>query len=155
MTETPIKPRRKLLFGCIAVPIVGLALLFLGPSACIYVYKQNTKAEFRAHRAYYEGLVRQIQADNIPVDRMAFYILPENRYAGGTMLKVEPDSHERWFYALFDGTTVRIKHWNGVLRIYFGMRVKGFPGFPPSQYGVMYCAGDTAEPGAEESLEKF
>jgi len=150
---------RKFLIGCIGVPLLGILALCGGPRVYFYFYERSVINEFRSNRAYYEGLVRRIQADKIPVDRTVFYILPENRYAEGTMLNVESgDTGMNYYDSLFAGTTVKATNWNGVLRVNFGMRVNSVGSFPlgiPSQYGVMYCAGDTAEPGAEESLVKF
>ena len=147
---------RKFLVGCIGVPLLGILALCGGPGVYFHFYRRSVINEFRSNRAYYEGLVRQIQADNIPRDRMEFYVLPENRYAEGTVMKVvSGDSGMNFYRSLFTGTTVRATNWNGVLRVNFGMRVSRCPFRIPSQYGVMYCAGDTAEPEAEESLEKF
>ena len=152
------KPRRfpkKIVIGCISVPLLAILTLCGGPGVYFYFYKRSVINEFRSNRAYYEGLVRQIQSEDIPRDRTAFYILPENRYAGGAMLNLESGDQGDWYGSLFTGTTVMATNWNGVLRVRFGMRVSWFPFGIPSQFGVMYCAGDTAEPGAEESLEKF
>jgi len=155
MENAPKRSRRKLLIGCLGVPLLGILALCGGPRVYRYLYERSVISEFRSNRAYYEGLVRQIQADSNSEDRTTLYLLPEKRYEGGAMVRLEQGNYGGWHEALFAGTTVRAQHWNGVLRVYFGMRVSWLPVGLPSQYGVMYCAGDTAEPGAEESLEKF
>lgn len=153
MTGAPRRSRKKILIGCVAFPLAGILVLCFGPRACFYVYKQKTKAEFRAHRAYYEGIVRQIESEGVPVDTRAFYIMSEDRYAG-TMKKWPPALGDEISDAIYTGRTVEASNWKGVLTVKIAMSVDRFLGLP-TQHGVVYCAGKLEQPSMLETFEPF
>jgi hypothetical protein len=53
MEETRKRFPKKILIGCIGVPLLGILALCFGPRVYFYFYERSVISEFRSNRAYW------------------------------------------------------------------------------------------------------
>src|SRR5688572_18750493 len=144
-----LTPRK--MIGCIGIPALVVLALCGGPEACSFIHEQGVKREFRAHRAFYENLVREIERD-IPENSTRMYMLAADRYAGS--LKTLRNGRIDESHDGFSGRAVIADKWRGVLTVRVALRmVKGL--YYPSECGVVFCSSGVPFEQGEERLTKF